>query len=508
MSTSKKKAGAEAQTEVKDKAEKPLLDQILEKTPKVVKQDRVKTLLRELCNWANEGTVQYDKSFSNSIREAKRLIDQQLSRQLAEIMHHEKFQKLEGSWRGLKYLVMQSETCSTLKLKVLSVTKKELTEDLEKAVEFDQSFAFKHIYTSEFGMAGGEPFGALLGDYQIENNAQDLGMLEQMAQVAASGFCPFVTNPSPGLLGMDSFTELNDVRALESCFRGPDYIKWHALRDHPDSRFITMVMPRVMSRLPYGSKSSPSAASSTPIDEFDYDELVLLDDKGNAVEPLHEHYAWMNASWALGARLTDAFAKTNWCTAIRGFDNGGKVEGLPAHVFTSEEGDREVKCPTEVLIPDRRDAELAKQGLLGLVNWKNKDFSVFINGDTLHKPPKWTDADKNANERISARMPYLMATGRIAHFFKAMGRELLGRFMEREDVETYMKRWIAQYILDDPKPSEDMKAKYPLAAAQIEVAEDPENPGAYDIVARLRPWLQVEELNASLRLVARIPKQG
>ncbi len=256
----------------------------------------------------------------------------------------------------------------------------------------------------------------------------------------------------------------------------------------------------MLARYPYSKMTSR-------IDSFDYQELSV-NMEGEHVEEEHEKFCWMNSAFAMGARLTDAFAKTNWCTAIRGYENGGKVEGLPNFVFTSEEGDREQKVPTEVLIPDRRNAEFSKLGFLPLVHHKNSDFAVFMNGDTTHKPQKWSNADKTANERISARLPYIMATGRIAHYFKEMGRRLIGQFKETKDIQDYMDRWIAQYVLADETASSEMRAKYPLRQAQIEVEEDPENPGSYSIVARLRPWLQVEELNASMRLVARIPKKN
>jgi type VI secretion system protein ImpC len=503
MSTGSEQQSAASTTREAQVQGVSLIDQILDTMPSTVRRPQLADMVKNLVDSIAEGTVVYDRSFANTIREAKRKLDEQLSRQLAAIMHDPKFQQLEGSWRGLNYLVMNSETCSTLKIKVLNVSKKELANDLNKAIEFDQSHAFKHIYSGEFGQAGGEPFGAIVGDYSIENNAQDLGMLGQMAQVCAAGFSPFLTAASPKLMGLDRWTDLPKPRDLESCFKGDDYVKWRSFRDHPDSRFVSLTLPRVMSRLPYGT-----SATSTPIDEFEFEEIVTEDARGNPIEPNHDHFAWMNAAYALAARMTDAFAKTNWCTSIRGFQNGGKVEGLPSYVATTPEGDRRQKCPTEVLIDDRRDAELGKHGLMSLVNWRSTDFAVFINGDTAHKPQKWSDKDKTANERISARLPYIMATGRLSHFFKVMGRELLGSFGEREDVEKYMRRWIAQYVLDDENPSADKKAQYPLKAAQIDVQEDEENPGVYNIVARLQPWLQIEELNASMRLVARIPQKG
>ncbi len=479
-----------------------LLDGIINTMPKTVRESEKRTEVEELlqvfAQQALQGTVQYDKSLMNTFDQAIAQIDAMLSKQVAAVMHNEKFQKLEGSWRGVKYMTDNSETCRTLKLKLMHVSKKELGKDLEKATEFDQSQVFKKIYTSEFGQAGGEPFGTLLGDYEFGSHPQDIALLDKMAEVAAAGFCPFISAAGPQMFGFDSYEELNRPRDLEKIFEGKDYIKWRAFREKEDSRFVVLTMPRVLARLPFG-------AATKPIDEFSYEEAPS-NEKGEHVELPHDQYTWMNCAYALGARLTDAFSKTNWCTTIRGYENGGTVENLPVHVFTSEEGDREIKCPTEVLIPDRRDAELSKLGFLALCNYKNTDFSVFFGGQTTQKPKKYDDPNASANAEISARLPYMLATGRIAHFLKCAGRDKLGSFMERDDLEDWLNRWIKQYVLADEKPKPDMKAKYPLAAAQITVAEIPGKPGAYNVVAHLRPWLQLEELNASLRMVAAIPK--
>lgn len=492
----------QAQAATRTEEASSLLDGIINTMPKTVreseKRSEVEDLLQVFAQQALEGTVQYDKSLMHTFDQAISQIDAMLSKQVAAVMHNEKFQKLEGSWRGVKYMTDNSETCRTLKLKLLHVSKKELGKDLEKATEFDQSQTFKKIYTSEFGQAGGEPFGTLLGDYEFGSHPQDIALLDKMSEVAAAGFCPFIAAAGPQMFGFDSYEELNRPRDLEKIFEGKDYIKWRSFREKEDSRFIVLTMPRVLARLPYG-------AATKPIDEFGYEEAPS-NEKGEHVELSHDKYTWMNCAYALGARLTDAFSKTNWCTTIRGYENGGVVENLPVHVFTSEEGDREVKCPTEVLIPDRRDAELSKLGFLALCNYKNTDFSVFFGGQTTQKPKKYDDPNASANAEISARLPYMLATGRIAHFLKCAGRDKIGSFMEREDLEDWLNRWIKQYVLADEKPKADMKAKYPLAAAQITVTEIPGKPGAYNMVAHLRPWLQLEELNASLRMVASIPK--
>jgi type VI secretion system protein ImpC len=492
------KAQAQAATTVESMD--GLLDRILENAPSTVERSQVQDLVQNLVEQALGGAVVYNKTFTRTIKAAIKEIDEKLSKQLSVIMHAPEFQKLEGSWRGLSHLVMSTETCATLKLKMLQVNKRELQKDLEEAIEFDQSETFKQVYTGEFGQAGGEPFGALVGDYEFSNHPDDVAMLANMSQVAAAGFAPFLTAASPKMFGFDSFTALNKPRDLEKIFLGKDWVKWQSFRESEDSRFVVLTMPRVLARLPYG-------AATRPIDEFEFEE-VDLDENGNHKPVAHEHYTWMNSAYALGARLTDAFAKTNWCTSIRGYENGGVVENLPVHVFTSEEGDREIKVPTEVLIPDRRDAELSKLGFMALVHHKNSDKAIFLGGQTTQKAKKYDKPDATANAAISARLPYIMASGRIAHYLKILGREKLGSFMEREDVEGWLQRWIAQYILVDPKASAEMRAKYPLAEARITVEEIPGKPGAYNAKCLLRPWLQLEELNAAVSMVARIPQKG
>jgi type VI secretion system protein ImpC len=502
MSAGEEKQQAAAEQTVQEAG--GLLGTIIDRMPERVKKDkeRVKDLVQNLVDQLTSGIVRYDRSLSVTIHNAIEKIDEIMSKQLAAIMHHPKFEQLEGAWRGLHYLVDKSETCSTLKIKVLQATKREVSLDLANALEFDQSETWKRIYEREFGQAGGEAYGAMIANYEFENHPEDIALLENMGMIGAASFCPFVAASSPALFGLDSFTDLEKIRDLETCFAGPDYIPWKSFRESPHSRFVVLTMPRVLARYPYSKLTNR-------IDSFDFQELAVVK-RGKEIEHTvqeHDKFCWMNSAFALGARLTDSFSRTNWCTSIRGYENGGKVEGLPNFVYTSEEGDREQKVPTEVLIPDRRNAEFSKLGFLPLVHHKNSDFAVFMNGDTTHKPQKWDNADKTANERISARLPYIMAVSRISHYFKEMGRRLIGQFKERKDIQDYMDRWIAQYVLGSASASDSQKAQYPLAEAKIEVTEDPANPGSYSIVALLRPWLQVEELNASMRLVARIPQK-
>jgi len=463
-------------------------------------RDETEELLKTLTQEALKGTVTWDKNLTVTINSAIAAIDRALSAQLSAIMKHEKFQKLEGSWRGLHHLISNSETSSQLKIRMLNISKKELSKDLEKAVEFDQSQIFKKIYESEFGTAGGEPYSALIGDYEFSAHPDDTDLLTNMSNIAAAGFCPFITASAPEMFGFESFTELSKPRDLEKIFESAEYIKWRSFRDSEDSRFVVLTMPRVLARLPYGKETKA-------IEEFNFEE-GNVDSNGRQLESNHGDYCWMNASYAMGATLTKAFAEYGWCTSIRGAEGGGKVEGLPSHVFMSDDGDMDQKCPTEIGITDRREAELSKLGFLPLCHYKNTDYAVFFGAQTTQKPKHFDDPDATANSEISARLPYIMATSRIAHFLKVMARDKVGSFMEASDAEEWLNRWISSYVNGSPGASADMKARYPLAEASIEVKEVPGQPGVYSAIAWLRPWLQMEELTASLRLVANIPKAG
>ncbi len=478
-----------------------LLDQVLE-MPQTT-PDRAKELVGTLVDEYLKGTMTFDKDVTRTIRRGIEEIDATISKQLAAIMHAPQFQKMEGTWRGLNYLVMNSETGTQLRIKAMNVSKRELFKDLDRAVEFDQSDLWKKLYENEFGTPGGEPYGALIGDYEFTNHPEDIELLSNVSNVAAASFCPFISAASSSLMNLNSFTDLSKPRDLAKIFDALEYTQWKSYRDSEDARFATLVMPRVLSRLPYGQNTKP-------VDEFDFEE-VELDKKGKAKKVPHDHYAWMNAAYVYGTKLTDAFAKTSFCTAIRGVENGGKVEGLPAHIFTSDDGDPDLKCPTEIGITDRREKELSDLGFLPLCHFKNTDYSVFFGAQTTQKAKKYfgpDGADATANAAISARLPYIMAASRFAHYLKVIARDMIGSFMEVEDCQDFLEKWIAQYVCVDPKPTAEQKAKLPLAAAEIQVREDPESPGAYHAIALLRPWLQMEELTTSLRMVARIPKKA
>src|SRR5215813_1681383 len=488
-----------AQAAKTKEAEFNLLDQAIAST-KQTEPHRAKELLKTLTEEALKGTVTYSKNLTVTFNKAVALIDEKLSKQLNAIMHDAKFLKLEGSWRGLHHLVMNSETSSSLKIRVINMSKRELYKDVSKAIEFDQSQVFKKIYENEFGTPGGEPYGAMIGDYEFTNHPEDIELLGQMSNVAAAAFAPFISAASPKLFGFNEFTELSKPRDLEKIFDSLEYAKWRGYRDSEDSRFVTLTMPRALARLPYGEKTRP-------IDEFNYEEAPI-GARGEAKSQSHDEYCWMNSAYVMGARLTDAFARTGFCTTIRGAEGGGKVEGLPFHTFISDDGDMDHQCPTEIAITDRREAELSKLGFLPLCHYKNTDYAVFFGAQSTQKPKKYDRPEATANAAISARLPYLMATSRFAHYLKILARDKIGSFMEAAECEDWLSRWITNYVNASDDAGAEMKAKYPLREAQVQVREIPGKPGSYNAIAHLRPWLQMEELTTSLRMVARIPEMS
>jgi type VI secretion system protein ImpC len=417
-------------------------------------------------------------------------IDHLLSIQVNEIMHHAAFQKLEASWRGLKYLLDQSETNDKLKIKVLNVSKRELLKDLQRAPEFDQSALFKKVYEEEFGVFGGAPFAAMIGDYQFGKGPEDIELLERISQTAAGAHAPFLSAASPEFFNLESYANLDAPRDLSKVFDNTEYAKWKSFRQSEDSRYVGLTAPRMLLRLPYGRKTKQ-------VEAFQYEEDVDGTD--------HEKYLWGNSAYALGTRLTNAFALYGWCAAIRGVEGGGLVEGLPVHNFYTDDGDLAMKCPTEVQITDRREKEMADQGFIPLVHSKGNDFAAFFSVQSCQKPKLYDKDAANANARLSTQLPYIFAVSRFAHYLKAMMRDKLGSFMSRSDCERFLNQWIQNYVTPDDTASPIVKASHPLREARIDVAEVPGKPGVYRATAFLRPHFQLDELSVGLRLVADVP---
>ena len=417
-------------------------------------------------------------------------IDQALTDQLNEIMHAEKFQKLEATWRGLKYFVYQTETSTTLKIKVLNISKSDLLKDLRNASEFDQSAIFKMVHDEGYGVLGGDPYATLIGDYEFGRHPDDLEVLEKMSNLAAAAHAPFIAAASTKMFNWDSFTELCGPRDLANIFDNDAYIRWKSFRESDDSRYVGLALPHVLLRLPYGKETAP-------VEAFDFEEDVNGKD--------HSKYLWGNAAFALATRITDAFSRHEWCAAIRGVKGGGLVEGLPSHTFTTDDGDITMKCPTEVAIPDRRENEFSKLGFIPLCHYTQTDRAAFIGTNSTQKPAVFLSDDANANANLSAGLQYIFAVSRFAHYLKAMMRDYLGSFMSREQCEAFLNEWISHYVLLDDMATQEQKAKFPLRDARIEVTEIAGKPGAYTAIAYLRPHFQLEELNVSLRLVAKLP---
>jgi type VI secretion system protein ImpC len=420
-------------------------------------------------------------------------IDQKLSLQLNEIMHTPEFQKLEGTWRGLNYLVHQSETGENLKIRVLNANKRDLLKDLEKAIEFDQSALYKKVYEEEYGQLGGEPYGMLIGDYEFSRHPEDVSLLKMISGVAAAAHAPFISAANPKLFNMDSFAELGQPRDLAKIFMGVEYASWKSFRESEDSRYVALTMPHVLGRLPYGEDFKR-------VEEFNFEEFV--DGKH------HDKYLWMNAAWAYGARITDAMAKYGWMARTRGVEGGGKVEGLPVHTFPTDDGEVAMKCPTEIAISDRREFELSNLGFLPLLHSKGRDFAVFMGAQSCQKPKQYFDPAANANAELSTKINYIMCVSRFAHYLKVMARDKIGSFMEVQKCENWLNQWINEYVHPNPKDAGDEAlARAPLAEARVEVKEVKGKPGWFEAVAWLRPHFQLEALTASMRLVAEVPKR-
>jgi type VI secretion system protein ImpC len=487
------KTKADAEVLSAEAMELSLLDQIVEQGrfgAEPAARTRGRDLVKRFVSEVLEGTITVSADTEAMLNARIAQIDRLISVQLNEVMHHPEFQRLEGSWRGLKYLLAQSETSVMLKLKVLNVSKKELLRDLQRAPEFDQSALFKKVYEEEFGVFGGAPFGALIGDYEFGRGGQDIELLEKVSQVAAASHAPFLTAASAEMFNLESFTQLDAPRDLAKIFDTTEYAKWKAFRESEDSRYVALTAPRMLLREPYGRET-------VPVEAFDYGEEVDGTD--------HSRYLWGNAAWALGARVTQAFAKHGWCATIRGVEGGGLVEGLPVHNFRTESGDIAMKCPTETPITDRREKELADLGFAPLVHCKGTPKAAFFSVQSAQKPKVYDSDAATANARISAQLPYIFAVSRFAHYLKAMMRDKIGGYMSRSEAETFLNNWIANYVVGNDDASAEVKAKRPLREARVDVMEVPGKPGAYRAVAFLRPHFQLDELSVSMRLVAELP---
>ncbi|MBZ9936348.1 type VI secretion system contractile sheath large subunit [Mesorhizobium sp. BR1-1-16] len=475
-------------------------DKLLEKDFKVKKDDSEK-LQQLVHNLALAAKSRSDTTTisSNAIKSIKSLIagiDQLLSAQVNEILHCPEVREMEGTWRGLWYLVNNTETDQKLKIRVMNVSKTELADTLEdyEGQMWDQSPIFKKIYTDEYSMFGGAPFGCLIGAYEFSNHPRDVGLLRNISGICASAHTPFIAAASPRLFRMDSWQELPNPQDLQQIVSNPAYASWQSLRESEDARYIGLTMPRVLARLPYG-------AETVPVKGFAFEEEVHRD---------HNKYVWMSAAFPMGVNINRSHKLYGWGTQIRGVENGGTVLNLPVHSFPTDDGDIAMKCPTEVAIDDRREAELAKLGLMPILHRKNTDLAAFIGAHSLQddetRAGRLVDPDAQSNERLSANLPYLFPVSRFAHYLKAIARDKVGSFKERADMQIWLTEWINRYVLANPAFADDKaRAKRPLAAAEVKVDSVEGRPGYYNAVFFLRPHYQLEGINASLRLVSELP---
>jgi type VI secretion system protein ImpC len=453
----------------------------------------VEAAVQTLAQQALSQTALIGKDVIETIQSMIAAIDQKLTEQVNRIMHNPEFQKLEGAWRGLHYMVNNTESDVHLKIRVMDISKQELGKNLKrfKGAAWDQSPMFKKIYEEEYGQFGGEPFGALVGDYHFDQSPPDVELLGEMAKISASAHAPFITGASPSLMQMQSWQELANPRDLAKIFSTPEYAAWRSLRESDDSKYLGLCMPRFLARTPYGAKTNP-------VEEFDFEEDVADAD--------HNKYCWANAAYAMATNINRSYKQYGWGSRIRGVESGGAVENLPLHTFPTDDGGVDLKCPTEIAISDRREAELSGCGLLSMIHRKNSDFAAFIGAQSLHKPAQYDDPDATANANLAARLPYLFACNRFAHYLKCIVRDKVGSFKEREDMQRWLNAWIMNYVDGDPaNSSETTKAQKPLAAAEVVVEEVEGNPGYYTSKFFLRPHYQLEGLTVSLRLVSKLP---
>jgi type VI secretion system protein ImpC len=457
-------------------------------------RDSVAIAVRTLAEQALAQTTLISTDALESISAIIKAIDATLTVQVNEILHHQDFQQLENAWRGLHHLVNNTETDETLKIKVFNISKKELGRTLKKfrGTAWDQSPIFKRVYEEEYGQFGGEPYGLLVGDYYFDHSPQDVQLLGDIAQVAASAHAPFLAAAAPTVMQMESWNELANPRDLTKIFQTPEYAAWRSLRESEDSRYIGLCMPRFLARLPYGAKTEP-------VEEFAFEE--------DTSDGESEKYAWCNSAYAMATNITRSFKQWGWCSAIRGIESGGAVEGLPAHTFPDEDGGVAMKCPTEIAISDRREAELAKNGFMPLIFKKNSDFAAFIGAQSLQQPQAYQDPAATANANLAARLPYLFASCRLAHYLKCMVRDKIGSTKTKAQLQDWLQTWLYQYVDGSPdSSSEDWKRTHPLAEGRVDIEENEENPGYYSAKFFLKPHYQLEGLSVSLRLVSRMPK--
>ena len=451
--------------------------------------DSARRMLHGFIEEATKAGVQIQGGAKQALAARIAALDRLISRQVNEVLHHDKFQRLESSWRNLDRLVTENEL-TTSRVRVFNCHRAEMERDFRRAPGFDQSVFFKHVYESEYGTLGGSPYTFLVGDMEFGRSPMDIQFLRDISAVAAMAHAPFLASSAPALFDLDSFTEFDRPIDIAKIFDTSEMASWNSLRDGPDSRYLALTAPRTLVRLPWGPDTAP-------VEGMDFVEDVDGED--------HAKYLWGPSSWSLAGQVMKSFSEFGWPSAIRGTETGGKVANLPLHTFPSLSGANITKCPTETTITDRREKELSDQGIISLCHARNTDYAVIFSGSTVNRPQRYVEEEANANARLSASLPYILACARFAHYLKAIMRDKIGGFTSRDEVQRFLNGWIAQYVTSDDSASHATKARYPLREARVEVQDIPGKPGAYTAIAHLRPHFQLEELTASLRLVAELP---
>lgn len=420
-------------------------------------------------------------------------IDKKLSLQVDEILHHPKVQKLESTWRSLKFLIDHTDFRENIKIEILNVSKEDLADDFEDAPEITQSGLYKTIYTDEFGQFGGTPYGAMIGNFEFGHTAPDMELLQNVAKISAMSHAPFISGVSAKMFGIDSYTELPNLKDLKAIFEGPEYVKWQSFRESEDARYVGLTAPRFLLRLPYGPDTKP-------VKEFNYTEDVSAD---------HEDYLWGNTAFAFASRLTDSFAKYRWMANIIGPQSGGAVEDLPVHLYESM-GAIQSKIPTEVLVSDRREFELSEEGFISLTMRKGSDNATFFSANSAQKP-KFFGISKEGKEaelnyKLGTQLPYMFVINRLAHYIKVIQRENIGSWKERVDLERELNTWIRQYVADMDNPQPGVRSRRPLRMAAIEVEDVEGEPGWYKVGMKVRPHFKYMGAYFTLSLVGKLDK--
>lgn len=421
-------------------------------------------------------------------------LDSKLSKQMDEVLHSSRFKELESSWRSLKLLVDRTDFKENIKIHVLHATKSELLDDFEYSPEISQSGFYKHVYASGYGQFGGEPIASIIGSYEFNQSSADMKLLQYVSSVGAMAHAPFLSSVSPSFFGLNSFTELSAIKELKAVFEGPAYVKWRSLRETEDARYIGLTAPRFLLRLPYDRNENP-------VKSFDYQEDVNAD---------HEHYLWGNTAYLLASNITDSFAKYRWCPNIIGPQSGGSVNDLPVHIFDSL-GQLQSKIPTEVLITDRREYELAEEGFITLTMRKGSDNAAFFSANSIQKckvfPPTREGKIAETNYKLGTQLPYMFIVNRLAHYIKVLQREQLGAWKERQDLQRELNQWIRQFVADQENPPSEVRSRRPLRGASITVSDVDGDPGWYQVSMSVRPHFKYMGASFELSLVGRLDKE-